>query len=111
ALLEGHAGAAPVAAFSPDGTLLATGGAERQIFVWEVVGSRLLHVLSGHQGAVDVLAYSPDGKLLASGGDDAVVMLWDATKLGPKSETTATPEPELTDLQMTKLWDALADTD
>jgi WD40 repeat protein len=110
-LLESHSGQAPAFAFAPDGRALATGGIERQVYIWQVPSGRLLHILSGHQGSVDSLAYSPDGTLLASGGSDALVVLWDATKLGPKPEGTAAPEPELTDEQANKLWDDLAAPD
>jgi WD40 repeat protein len=111
ALLEGHPGLPPTAAFSPDGAMLATGGSERLVRVWEVASGRLLHTLAGHVGSVDALAYSPDGQLLASGGSDAVVYLWDASRLGPRSEAAAAPEPELADEQLTRLWETLGDTD
>jgi serine/threonine protein kinase/WD40 repeat protein len=53
-------------AFSPDGTLLVTGGS-RPIHLWDVIGGALLLDLDDVQHCLS-LAFSPDGKFLASGG-------------------------------------------
>jgi WD40 repeat protein len=64
-------------AFSPGGTLLATGSAGGSVTLWSAprLGSKT--ELTGHLNQVRCLAFSPDGKLLASGGDDKTVRLWD----------------------------------
>jgi RNA polymerase sigma factor (sigma-70 family) len=41
---EGHCGAIGSLAFSPDGTLLASGGTDRIIMVWDVTGQRTTHL-------------------------------------------------------------------
>ena len=74
--LEGHRLGVYGLAFSPDGTLLASGSDDHDIRLWSSSG-RLLAVLQGHTDLVRGLAFSPDGALLASGGEDGGVRLWD----------------------------------
>jgi WD40 repeat protein/transcriptional regulator with XRE-family HTH domain len=64
-------------AFSPDGTILATGDIDGKIHFWSAVNGQPLMTLQGHQGWVWHLAFSPDGEMLASGGFDASIRLWD----------------------------------
>jgi WD40 repeat protein/DNA-binding Xre family transcriptional regulator len=63
-------------AFSPDGTLLATGDMEGQIRLWQVQTGKQLFAFKGHSGWVRSIAWSPDGRTLASGSNDSVVRLW-----------------------------------
>lgn len=74
-----HARAQSEVAFSPDGTLLATGdGPEGDVLVWSVQNSAAPpRRLQGHTREVYAVAFSPDGFLLASGSGDATVRLWD----------------------------------
>lgn len=63
---------------SPDGKILAAGGADKMITLWSIEdGSQLGNGWSAHSGDILDLAFSPDGSLLASGGSDAQVILWD----------------------------------
>lgn len=68
-------------AYSPDGTVLATGEGyfENNIHLWDTSTGVLLRTLEGHNSAVGSLAYSPDGRLLASGSYDGNVRLWGIT--------------------------------
>ncbi|MGQ9590289.1 MAG: WD40 repeat domain-containing serine/threonine-protein kinase [Planctomycetota bacterium] len=78
--LEGHGDWVVALALSPDPKLLATGGLDRTIRVWDLglgEGARLLSTLRGHTNAVASLAFSPDKRILASGCDDGSIRLWD----------------------------------
>lgn len=72
-------------AASPDGRMLAIGGADRAVQLWDATSRRLLATFTGHTDTVTALAFSGNG-LLASGSADRSIRLWDTTRrtaLGP----------------------------
>ena len=64
-------------AFSPDGTLLATGDANGEVRLWRVMDGEQLLTFGEHTGWVRSVSFSPDGQRLASGSDDKTLKLWD----------------------------------
>ncbi|GEM_PF-3214944 len=64
--------------FSPDGAVIASGGGEGVIKLWDMKTGACIRSLREHKGSVKALDYSSDGRYLASAGEDRVVRLWDA---------------------------------
>ena len=62
-------------AFSPDGTLLATGGIDG-LRLWNPTTGQGLVTLTENKSSVSVVAFSSDGRTLAS-GESGGIFLWD----------------------------------
>jgi WD40 repeat protein len=74
--VQAHPGFASDVAFSPDGSEVATAGADGAA-LWSMPSGRKLASLSiGAQ--VEAVAFSPDGAVIATAGVDRAVKLWDA---------------------------------
>jgi WD40 repeat protein len=88
-LPRGH-GFKPLA-FSPVGDLLATGGADGVVRVWEAPETdTAVATLTGHTGPVTAVAFSPHGDTLATGSDDKTVRLWDTSSFSVVPLSTLT---------------------
>ena len=48
--------------FSPDGKMLAAGGREQTVKVWDIGSDTIVHTIPKHSGDINGLAFSPDGK-------------------------------------------------
>ena len=66
-------------AFSPDGKLIASGGADKAIIVWDIETGLEKKVFEGHAWGIgwQALDWSPDGSLIASGDRAGVVRIWE----------------------------------
>ncbi len=77
ALQIGHAKTVYDAAFSPDGSLVATGDAAGTVLVFSAATGEVQASFDAHEANVTSLAFSGDGALLASGGEDGRAVVLD----------------------------------
>jgi WD40 repeat protein len=91
--MTGHKDALHALALSPDSKLLATGGYDQQIKLWDIGTGKELRTLKGHHGCINGLSFRSDGKILASASADRTVKLWDPAS-GLRLETFSEPTKE-----------------
>ncbi|HBQ97144.1 MAG TPA: hypothetical protein DD761_01225, partial [Cyanobacteria bacterium UBA11691] len=76
-----HPGEVRALAVSPDGKILASGGGDRTIQIWNLETQESIGLLRDHQGEVLSLAFSPKGDLLVSGGADGNIKIWQVSSI------------------------------
>ncbi|OWK35596.1 sigma-70 family RNA polymerase sigma factor [Fimbriiglobus ruber] len=62
---------------SPDGKVVAAGGWDRTVKLYEAATGKLKSVLREHTGPINAVAFSPNGKLVATASLDRTTCLWD----------------------------------
>jgi WD40 repeat protein len=80
-----HTGNVLAVAFSPDSSILVSGGQDGKVILWSVVQGNYIQDLYQHTRVVTSVAFSPDGKSVASGGADNTVSIYNleqSTKTG-----------------------------
>lgn len=86
ATLPGHRGWVVATAFAPNRDLLASGGVDGNVRLWDFRGKTPTDRTARrvHPGAVHSLVFSPDNQLLASGSGalDGLIVLWQVTEEG-----------------------------
>jgi len=74
------------AAFRRDGKILATGGEDRTVNLWDVQSGRQINSIFSHHAQVIGVAFDPHGKLLGSISANQHMQIWD-----PESGSPVTP--------------------
>jgi serine/threonine protein kinase len=77
--MDSHHGFVCALSFSPDGKILASGGSDGQIRLWDSDRSHLITTFTGHQQAVTAVKFLPPGQILVSTGADRTLRFWDVT--------------------------------
>ncbi|MEG4218271.1 serine/threonine-protein kinase [Microcoleus sp. Pol14C6] len=63
-------------AVSPNSSILASGGGDNNVILWDLKTGRRMRTIPAHKAAVNAIAFSRDGQTLASGSDDKTIRLW-----------------------------------
>ena len=101
--LEGHEDRVLTFAFSPDGRLILSGGADGTMRIWEVFSGRQLCSCKVGGGPVNCVAVSPDGQWIATASSDGRISLF-TTSTVPPSEAPPAVDQEAFE----RLWHDLA---
>jgi WD40 repeat protein len=78
-------------AFSPDGSRLASAGADQTVRIWDVERGRELFSLRGPKDRVHGVAFGPNGASLAAASADGLVRVWQGV---PITETRSSETEE-----------------
>jgi len=119
ASLRGHASPVFSVAFAPHASMLASGGEDMSVILWDSAGTEQL-TLTGHTGEVNSVAFAADGGMLISGGDDHTIRVRDIATgreltvlrnhTGPVKTVAFSPDGRLfasgSGDRTVKLWDA-----
>jgi len=76
ASFTGHSYMVNSIAFSADGSLIASGGEDRHLYLWDAAGGERLYDLGIQEAAINSVAFSPDGTILAAASDDGLIHFW-----------------------------------
>ena len=78
--LTGHAAAVLTMKFDPSGAHIASGGKDKNVFLWNTLGDcENYAVLRGHKNAVTEVAWAASGEGVWSASADKTLGFWDAT--------------------------------
>lgn len=66
-------------AYSPDGKMVASGGQDGFLRVWETTAWGLKFKKKIHEQPINSVVFSPDSRVIASGSSDHTAALWSAT--------------------------------
>lgn len=100
---KGHNTAVTCLCFNNDGSLLASGGDDTEIVMWDITSGDGLYRLRGHKGSITSLAFLNKTNLLVSGSKDMLIKIWELetqhciqTLIGTRNEIWGiTVDPEV----------------
>jgi hypothetical protein len=77
-VLPGNGQIVTTVAFSPDGKLIASGGYDDTVRIWNTATGAQVRSFTGHSSTIWAVGFSPDGKWIASASADKTVKIWKA---------------------------------
>ena len=90
-LTQGHSDDIECMALSPDGRLMATGGEDNKVFVWDVASGRIRFEIGVHTDQIAAVFFSANSKLLLTSSDDDRTFVWSMAD-GAKVRTLNVPQ-------------------
>jgi mono/diheme cytochrome c family protein len=75
--LAGFSGAIQCVAIHPKGHLVAAGGVDRVLRLWDLKSGQEIRQFKGHNDEITAVAFAPGGRWLVTGSRDRTVRLWD----------------------------------
>jgi WD40 repeat protein len=81
-ILRGHTDAVRSVTYSPDASIIASGGADGTLRLWSKQANYAEPtVVNAHKGSIRRILFSADGQMLISAGDDGIIRLWNAERI------------------------------
>jgi len=65
--------------YSPNGSLIATGGADGMVKIWDAMTGQNVQTLQGHAREIFDVAWSPDGERIASADGGGTMLIWNTS--------------------------------
>ncbi|BGP56381.1 hypothetical protein JCM8202_000342 [Rhodotorula sphaerocarpa] len=78
-VLRGHLSAVFCVSWSPRGDIVASGGMDETVRLWDIQRGRMLRSLPAHSEPVSSVQFSRDGTMLVSGSWDGYIRIWDTS--------------------------------
>ena len=66
-----------VVTLSPNADIIAVGGTDHKIHLYDLPGLKEVGVLEGNRGQISCIAYSPDGEMIAAGDTERLILCFD----------------------------------
>lgn len=93
-VFTGHTGSVHAVAVSPNGRLMASGGEDHSIILWDLGSGKKLKSMTGHTGFIYTVCFNSESTVLVSGGADGTVRAWDVKMGTPYEHNHDSPDPK-----------------